>query len=69
LGRIKEIAIYMKLQYPEGWKNMGIDVKEWLNREGEAFLYMLNQKSLKLILRVSLLMLFCFMMFCIIWKP
>jgi len=38
LGRIKEIAIYMKLQYPEGWKNMGIDFKEWLNREGEAFL-------------------------------
>jgi len=38
LGRIKEIAIYMKLQYPEGWKNMEIDVKEWLNGEGEAFL-------------------------------
>ena len=38
MGRIKEIAIYMKLQYTEGWKIMGIDVKEWLNREGEAFL-------------------------------
>jgi len=38
LGRIKEIAIYMKLQYPEGWKNMEIDFKKWLNREGEVFL-------------------------------
>ena len=38
LDRIKEIAIYMKLQYTEGWKIMGIDVKEWLNREGEVFL-------------------------------
>jgi len=38
LGRIKEIAIYMKLQYPEGWKNMGIDVKEWLNGKAEVFL-------------------------------
>jgi len=38
LGRIKEIAIYMKLQYTKGWKIMEIDVKEWLNREGEAFL-------------------------------
>ncbi|GAH69291.1 unnamed protein product [marine sediment metagenome] len=38
MGRIKEIAIYMKLQYPEGWKIMEIDVKEWLNGEGEAFL-------------------------------
>ena len=28
----------MKLQYPEGWKNMEIDVKEWLNGEGEVFL-------------------------------
>ena len=48
MGRIKEIDIYMKLQYPEGWKNMEIDIKEWLNREGEAFLYILNQKSRKL---------------------
>jgi ubiquinone/menaquinone biosynthesis C-methylase UbiE len=38
LGRIKEIAIYIKLQYPEGWKNMEIDFKKWLNREGEVFL-------------------------------
>jgi len=38
LGRIKEIAIYMKLLYPEGWKNMETNIKEWLNREGEAFL-------------------------------
>jgi len=37
LGGIKEIAVYMKLQYPEGRKNMEIDVN-WLNREGEAFL-------------------------------
>jgi len=28
----------MKLQYTEGWKNMEIDVKEWLNGEGEVFL-------------------------------
>jgi tRNA G37 N-methylase Trm5 len=28
----------MKLQYPEGRKNMEIDVKKWLNREGEVFL-------------------------------
>ena len=28
----------MKLQYTEGWKNMEIDVKTWLNREGEIFL-------------------------------
>jgi len=28
----------MKLQYPEGWKNMEIDFKKWLNREGEVFL-------------------------------
>ena len=28
----------MKLQYPEGRENMEIDVKEWLNREGEVFL-------------------------------
>ncbi len=26
------------MQYPEGWKNMEIDVKNWLNRGGEAFL-------------------------------
>lgn len=26
------------MQYPEGWKNMEIDVKKWLNRGGEAFL-------------------------------
>ena len=38
MGRIKEIAIYMKLQYPEGWKNMENDVKKWLNREGEVLL-------------------------------
>jgi len=28
----------MKLQYPEGWKNMVIDVKEWLNGKAEVFL-------------------------------
>jgi ubiquinone/menaquinone biosynthesis C-methylase UbiE len=28
----------MKLQYPEGWKNMENDVKKWLNREGEVLL-------------------------------
>lgn len=26
------------MQYPEGWKNMEIDVENWLNRGGEAFL-------------------------------